>query len=46
MNKATCLSLLSNAVVVRNTVQMTRIIDPLRAGGDVITDEELAHMSP
>src|SRR5262245_41344614 len=33
MNKATCLSLLSNAVVVWNTVQMTRIIDQLRAGG-------------
>ena len=42
MNKATCLSLLSNAVVVWNTVQMTRIIDQLRAGGERITDEELA----
>jgi TnpA family transposase len=34
-NKATCLSLLSNAVVVWNTVQMTRIIDQLRAKGEV-----------
>jgi len=46
MNKATCLSLLSNAVVVWNTVQMTRIIDQLRAGGERITDEELARISP
>jgi TnpA family transposase len=46
MNKATCLSLLSNAVAVWNTVQMMRIIDQLRAGGDVITDDELARMSP
>src|SRR6266850_2091755 len=46
MNKATCLSLLSNAVVVWNTVQMTRIIDQLRCGGDVITDDELARVSP
>jgi TnpA family transposase len=46
MNKASCLSLLSNAVVVWNTVQMTRIIDQLCAGGDVITDDELARMSP
>jgi TnpA family transposase len=46
MNKASCLSLLSNAVVVWNTVQMTRIIDQLRAGGDMITDDELARMSP
>jgi hypothetical protein len=45
MNKASCLSLLSNAVVVWNTVEMTRIIDQLRAGGDVITDDELARMS-
>jgi hypothetical protein len=46
MNKASCLSLLSNAVVVWNTVQMTRIIDQFRAGGDVITDDELARISP
>ena len=46
MNKATCPSQLSNAVVVWNTVQMTRIIDQLHAGGDVITDDELARMSP
>ena len=46
MNKATCLSLLSNAVVVWNTVQMTRIIAQLRASGETITDEELARISP
>jgi len=27
-------------------VQMTRIIDQLRCGGDVITDDELARVSP
>jgi TnpA family transposase len=46
MNKATCLSLLSNAVVVWNTVQMTRIIEQLRAQGETITDDELARISP
>ena len=46
MNKATCLSLLSNAVVVWNTVQMTRIIAQLRASGETITAEELARISP
>jgi hypothetical protein len=46
MNKATCLSLLSNAVVVWNTVQMTRIIDQLRARGEVIMDDEVARMAP
>jgi hypothetical protein len=46
MNKATCLSLLSNAVVVWNTVQMTRIIAQLRANGETIAAEDLARVSP
>jgi TnpA family transposase len=46
MNKASCLSLLSNAVVVWNTVQMTRIIDQLRASGEIITESALARVSP
>jgi hypothetical protein len=46
MNKATCLSLLSNAVVVWNTMQMARIIAQLRASGATITDEDLARVSP
>ena len=46
MKKATCLSLLSNAVVVWNTVQMTCIIDQLRANGETIAAEDLARVSP
>jgi TnpA family transposase len=46
MNKATCLSLLSNAVVVWNTMQMSQIIAQLRARGETITDEDLARVSP
>ena len=46
MNKATCLSLLSNAVVVWNTVQMSRTLAQLRANGATITDEDLARVSP
>ena len=46
MNKASCLSLLSNAVVVWNTVQMTRLINQLRAAGEVITESDLARVSP
>jgi Tn3 transposase DDE domain len=34
MNKATCLSLLSNAVLVWNTIQITKIVDKLRARRD------------
>ena len=46
MNKATCLSLLSNAALVWNTVQMSRIIEQLRASGETMTSEELARISP
>jgi TnpA family transposase len=46
MNKATCLGLLSNAALVWNTVHMSRIIDQLQASGEMITQEELARISP
>jgi TnpA family transposase len=46
MNKATCLSLLSNAVLVWNTVHMMRIIKQLRASGETITEDELVRISP
>ena len=37
MNKASCLSLLSNAVLIWNTVHMTRIAEQLRAAGHLVT---------
>jgi len=46
MNKASCLSLLCNAVLVWNTVHMSRIIRQLRATGVTITDEEVSFISP
>jgi TnpA family transposase len=46
MNKATCLSLLSNAVLVWNTVHMMRIIQRLRTSGETMPEEELARISP
>lgn len=46
MNKASCLSLLSNAVLIWNTVHMSRIADQLRAAGNSIGDEDLARVSP
>lgn len=46
MNKASCLSLLSNAVLVWNTVHMSRIAGQLRAAGQVVRDEDLARVSP
>ena len=46
MNKASCLSLLSNAVLVWNTVHIGRIVDQLRAAGHAVKDEDLARVSP
>jgi TnpA family transposase len=46
MNKATCLSLLSNAALVWNTVQMSRIIEQWQASGETVTRDELARISP
>ena len=46
MNKASCLSLLSNAVLVWNTVHIARIVDQLRAAGHDVRDEDLARVSP
>jgi len=46
MNKASCLSLLSNAVVLWNTLRIERIVTELRAGGTTIRDEDLVHVWP
>ncbi|MBV8176639.1 MAG: Tn3 family transposase [Verrucomicrobia bacterium] len=46
MNKASCLSLLSNAVLVWNTLQISEIVNQPRAAGHTIADQDLAHVSP
>jgi TnpA family transposase len=46
MNKVSALSLLSNAVLVWNTVHMTRILDQLRDGGHHPQLDHLARISP
>ena len=46
MNKASCLSLLSNAIVCWNTVQVERIVKDLREKGHEIPDEHLARIYP
>jgi hypothetical protein len=46
MNKVSYLSLLSNAVLVWNTVRMTEILAQLRAAGEVIPAEDLVRISP
>jgi TnpA family transposase len=46
MNKASCLSLLSNAVLVWNTLRIAEIVNQLRAEGNAIADQDLARASP
>ncbi|MCZ6812183.1 MAG: Tn3 family transposase, partial [Planctomycetota bacterium] len=46
VNKVTALSVLSNAVLVWNTVKIAEIVEELRSGGQDIRDEDLAHISP
>jgi len=46
MNKASCLSLLSNAVLVWNTLRIAEVVDQLRAAGHTIAHEDLARVSP
>ena len=46
MNKASCLSLLSNAVLVWNTVHIARVVDQLRSAGHEVKNEDLARVSP
>jgi TnpA family transposase len=41
MNKASCLSLLSNAVLVWNTIKIGNIVGQLRAAGEQIDDADI-----
>ena len=46
MNKASYLSLLSNAALVWNTVKISEIIMGLRENGVIIINDTLSHVSP
>lgn len=46
MNKANCLGLLSNAVLVWNTAKLQRIVEQLRASGSSVNDDDLSRISP
>ena len=46
MNRASCLSLLSNAVLVDNTVRIGQVRARAKAQGQAFTPEAIAHVSP
>jgi TnpA family transposase len=45
-NQAMCLNLVTNAVVVWNTVYMQAVLDQLQTEGYPVVEEDLAHLSP
>jgi hypothetical protein len=45
MNKASCLSLVSNAILYWNTIKINGIVEGLRQQGESIDDETLSHIS-
>lgn len=45
MNKASCLSLVSNAILYWNTIKINDIVENLRQQGEAIEDETLSHIS-
>jgi hypothetical protein len=45
MNKASCLSLVSNAILYWNTLKITDIVDQLRAQGEEVDPATLVHIS-
>ena len=44
VNKASCLSLVSNAILYWNTIKIAETVVRLRAQGEDISDETLAHV--
>ncbi|MDH3604691.1 MAG: transposase, partial [Candidatus Tectomicrobia bacterium] len=46
MNRASCLSLLSNAVLVYNTLRIGRVLERAKAQGQEFSAEAIAHVSP
>ena len=46
MNRASCLSVLSNAVLVYNTVRIGHVLERARTQGQEFSSEAIAHISP
>lgn len=46
MNRSSCLSLLSNAVLVYNTLRIGQVLERAKARGQAFSAEAIAHVSP
>jgi hypothetical protein len=45
-NQALCLNVVTNAVIIWNTVYMQAVLDQLRGEGYPVQEEDVAHLSP
>jgi TnpA family transposase len=45
MNKASCLSFVSNSILYWNTIKINDILESLRQQGEIIEDETVSHIS-
>ena len=45
-NQAMCLNVVTNAVIIWNTVYMQAALEALREEGYAVKDEDLVHLSP
>ena len=46
MNRSSCLSLLSNAVLVYNTLRIGQVLERAKARGQAFSAEAIVHVSP
>jgi hypothetical protein len=46
LNQVSCLNLVTNAVVLWNTVYMSAVLDQLRSEGHNVDDVDVVHLSP
>ena len=46
VNQASCLNLVTHAVILWNTVYMAEAVDPLKREGDLVNDCDVAHLWP
>ena len=46
LNQASCLNLVTNPVVLWNTVYIKAVLDQLKAEGQHVDDADMAHLSP
>ena len=46
LNQVSCLNLVTNAVVLWNTVYMSAVLDQLRSEGHNVDDGDVVHLSP